>query len=194
MTKRVEVLEKKSVFKKAIFDIEEIRIRHEKYDGSMSDVLTRLNLNRGDSAAVLLHDVSNNTLILTEQFRPSTYNDPGSGWILEIPAGSVEKGEEPMATMKRELIEEIGYEVKEMQHLFTFYVSPGGTSERIFLYYAQARPENVIGQGGGVLHEGEDIKRIAMPVAVAMQKLQKGEFTDAKTLIALQWLLNHQKA
>jgi ADP-ribose pyrophosphatase len=155
----------------------------------MSDELVRISLNRGDSAAVVMVDPAAGTVILTEQFRYPTYGRT-SGWILEIPAGTVEDDEahDPAQTLRREVMEEIGYTVRQVRHVYTFYVSPGGTSERILLYYAQVSPKDQTSRGGGLISEGEDIRILRLPVDAALSKLTAGEITDAKTIIGLQWL------
>src|SRR5262249_24116919 len=128
MKRRVEIISQKEVFKQAIFRIEEAQLRYELFTGKMSDSLTRLNLNRGDSAAIIAHDVDAGTVVMIEQFRYSTY-EKGPGWMLELPAGIVQAGEDPTKTMQREVREEIGYEIRHLQQVSTFYPSPGGTSE-----------------------------------------------------------------
>jgi ADP-ribose pyrophosphatase len=191
MTKRIEILSKKEIFKKAIFRIDEVHLRHELFSGGMSGELVRLNLNRGDSAAVIMHDQDEDTVILTEQFRYPTYEKSG-GWLLEIPAGSVEKGEDPQQTIQREILEEIGYECEKFQFISTFYVSPGGTSERIHLYYASVNPKNQVAKGGGLVEEGEDIRVVVLKVNAALRMIDEGKIQDAKSIIGLQWLQLHR--
>jgi nudix-type nucleoside diphosphatase (YffH/AdpP family) len=188
--KRVEILDEEIVFKRFIFRIVQARLRHELYNGEMSETLTRLSLLRGDSVAVLMHDPDAETIILTEQFRYPTYEKTraSSGWLMEIPAGSGEVHESPEKTISREILEEIGYRLNNIERISTFYVSPGGTSERIILYYARVSPKDRVAEGGGLAKESEDIRTIIMPVSDALKKLQKGDFHDAKTIIALQWL------
>ncbi len=190
MPKRVEIIEKKEVFNRNnFFRVEETRLRYERFDGKMSDAMTRYNLNRGDSAAAVVHDPKADTILLVEQFRYSTY-DKGPGWLLEIPAGVIKPKEtaDPQATMVREIKEEAGYEVEKLRHISTFYVSPGGTSERIFLYYARMTPKDHTGDGGGVVKEGENTRVLRMKVDEALKKIAEGDITDAKTIIGLQWL------
>ncbi|MBC8099122.1 MAG: NUDIX domain-containing protein [Armatimonadetes bacterium] len=189
--KRVEIISEQDIFKKFIFRITEARLRYERYNGKMSDELTRLCFVRGDSVAILMHDPQAHTLILTEQFRYPTYRAGSSaenGWLLEIPAGSVEPGELPESTVRREVQEEIGYILQAFKPISTFYVSPGGTSERILLYYAQISPKDRTSKGGGVLAEGEDVRTVVMSVRDALAKIESGELRDAKSIIALQWL------
>jgi nudix-type nucleoside diphosphatase (YffH/AdpP family) len=187
MPKHVDILSRTEVFRKFIFRIEEIVFRYETYAGPMSADTTRLNLDRGDSVAAVVHEVNQNTLIFTEQFRLSTY-DKGPGWLLELPAGILEAGEAPDRAMRRELEEEIGYRVASLQHISTFYLSPGGISERIFLFYARVSTTQRVSVGGGLAAEGENIRVVTLPLQEALHRLQSGRILDAKTIIGLQWL------
>jgi ADP-ribose pyrophosphatase len=187
LKRQIEILSTSEVFRKAIFRIEEARLRVQRFDGTMSDEMTRLNLERGDSVAAILHDPQADTVLITEQFRYPTYAKTG-GWIMEIPAGSVDPGETPEDTVRREMVEETGYRLNRLVHLSTFYLSPGGTSERIFLYYVSITPTDQIGAGGGLAHEGEDIRIWKLKVSDALAKMEAGEINDAKTIIGLQWL------
>jgi ADP-ribose pyrophosphatase len=186
MPRRVEIINKTRAYDKYIFRIDEVTLRYETYAGAMKEV-TRLNLDRGDSAAALVHNRDRNTLLFTEQFRYSTY-EKGPGWLLELPAGIVEDGEDPRITILRELEEEIGYRSSGLHLIATFYVSPGGTSERIHLYYIMVNDSDKVTDGGGLEHEGEDIRLVELPVAEIFRRMDHGEINDAKTLIGLQWL------
>jgi ADP-ribose pyrophosphatase len=190
MNKRVEILHQETAYQKFFFTLEETRFRHELFNGQMSDEMTRISLERGDSAAVILYNRANKNVIMTEQFRYPTYKK-GPGWLLEIPAGTIEEDEDghPDVTMSREIMEEIGYDVKTgLRKLMTFYVSPGGTSERIHLYYAAVTPKDKVGPGGGVLSEGEDIRVLSVQLDSALKLIAEGKIVDAKSIIGLQWL------
>jgi nudix-type nucleoside diphosphatase (YffH/AdpP family) len=191
MKRTVRVVSRQEIFHRFVFRIDEVKLQHERYDGSMSAEITRLILNRGDSVAMLLHDPENHQLLMCEQFRAPTL-DKGPGWLIEVPAGVVETGEDPEECARREAIEETGYSPKTLQRIGCVYLSPGGSSERIHLYYAEVALSDKIAAGGGLLEEGEDIRLILMPVAEALAKAAKGEIEDAKTLIAIQWLALRQ--
>jgi nudix-type nucleoside diphosphatase (YffH/AdpP family) len=190
--RRVDIITEEEVFSKAIFHVREAHLRFERYDGSMTDEVVRLNLDRGDSVAALLYDDEAEAVVLVEQFRYPTYAN-GPGWILELPAGMVAKGEDAaqQVTIRRELLEEIGYEVETLDHILTFYVSPGGSSERILLYFGRVQPHQRTQAGGGLASEGEDIRMLVMPLAKALAKVESGAIQDAKTILALQWLQLH---
>lgn len=186
---RVKILSENVVFDN-FFRIKKAQLRHKLFNGKMSEELTRLSFERGDSAAVIMHSLPDDSIILTEQFRYPTYGK-NSGWILEIPAGSVEADEvaDPTKTMRREILEEIGYSATQQFHkICTFYVSPGGTSERIHLYYTRVTPKDKVARGGGVMHEGEDIRVLSIKVDDALRMVEQGKLLDAKSIIALQWL------
>ena len=195
MSKQVKIISEKKVYD-GFFKIVEARLQHELFNGEMSPELTRLNFERGDSAAVVLHDPLADTVIMTEQFRYPVYaKDNTKAWILEIPAGSVESDEieDPTKTLRRELMEEIGYSVNSFRRIASFFVSPGGTSERIHLFYAAITPKDKIASGGGLISEGEDVHMVSVGVQSALYKISTGEIMDAKTIIGLQWLqMNRQ--
>lgn len=168
------------------FKIDEIKLKHELYNGNMSEPMKRLSFERGDSVGMLVWNKESERLVLTEQFRFCTY-EKGPGWLLEIPAGVVEAGEDPEETAQREILEETGYRAERLTHLYSFYVSPGGTTERIILYYAEVENKDRIESGGGVVLEHEDIRILELSQPEMRAKLAAGEIVDAKTLIALMW-------
>ncbi|HAV54924.1 MAG TPA: ADP-ribose pyrophosphatase, partial [Aequorivita sp.] len=96
----------------------------------------RLAFERGDSVAVLLFEKETGTILFTNQFRYPTCKN-NDGWLLEIPAGSLEEDEIPQECIRREVLEELGYRLTSPILINTFYTSPGASTERIFLYYAE---------------------------------------------------------
>jgi ADP-ribose pyrophosphatase len=188
--KKVEIKSKQLVFD-GFFKIEEAELRYERFDGTMSETVKRLNLDRGDSVAVLILNLDTQNVILTNQFKYPTYAN-GDGWIIEVVAGMVNAGEDHEAAVRREVLEETGYKVAGLTHVSTFYVSPGGTSERIILYYAEVRNVDRVASGGGVAAEAEDIELVELPLVDVPQKLESNFIADAKTIVALMWLV-HRK-
>jgi ADP-ribose pyrophosphatase len=185
--KKVEIESAETVFKEHPFEVTKAVLRFECHDGAMSETVKRLCLERGDSVAALLYNRDTGRLLLIEQFRYPTYRH-GDGWLAEVVAGMIDKGETPEEALYREIEEESGFRIKESEHIHTFYVSPGGTSERIFLYYVEVGDTDRTGPGGGLASEAEDIKALTYTPAEAFALLDRGEVTDAKTLIALMWL------
>lgn len=181
---KYKILEEKKVFDDH-YKIIEAKVTYETFENK--EITTRrLAFERGDSVAILLVDKAAQSLLLTNQFRYPTCKH-NEGWLLETPAGSVEENEDPAACIEREVMEEMGYKINSPQLLHTFYVSPGASTERIFLFYAEVSPKDKIGQGGGMEGENEDIQTIGIPISEIKERLS--DIKDAKTLVALQWFL-----
>lgn len=183
---RITILQKNRIFDQ-FFKIDEVQYQQETYQGTLVGPLTRLVLDRGDSVAAVVHQQDTGTLYFAEQLRVPTL-EKGPGWLIELPAGVVEPNELPEKTILREIEEEIGYKPHSAELIGTFYLSPGGSSERIFLYYCPVKNQDHVSNGGGLIEEGESIRLVHMPVTEAFVRLKAGLFTDAKTIIGLQWL------
>jgi ADP-ribose pyrophosphatase len=165
------------------FRIDEVFLRYEKFDGRMSGPVRRLVLDRGDAVAALVTNTTTGRVVLAKQLRLPTLAK-GPGWITEIIAGLVDAGETPDAAIVREIREETGYTVEKLEPIATFYVTPGGSNERVFLFHAEvASPAGAREHG-----DEEDIALIELEPAAAFRLLDAGEIADAKTIIALLWL------
>ena len=174
-------------------------LQYRRFDGRMSEPVTRINFERGDAVGVLLYDPQDDAVILVRQFRYPVYaglapnEREGDGakqaWLLEIVAGVVDEGRTVKEVANKELLEEAGYEVRgELQPIGTIYPSPGGTSERIHLFLGEVDRHQRVGEGGGVAAEGEDTQIVVLPFREAVEMVARGEICDAKTIIALQHL------
>ncbi len=171
------------------FKIDEAILQFEKFDGTMSPELRRLNFNRGNSVGILVYNLTRNSVIFTKQFRyPVFASAPAQAWVLEIIAGMIDNEQHPEKSAIREIAEETGYQVAEVTFISQFFVSPGGTSEKIHLFFASVRDDDAKFAGGGLEEEGEDIQIVQIPIREVMKMLKNGQFQDAKTIIALQWL------
>ncbi len=114
------------------------------------------------------------------------YRYPYAESVYEIPAGKLDKGEDPIKTAERELEEEAGLRAEELKLLYVMYPSPGYTNEKIYIYQALSASEV-----GAHLDEGEYLDVEYIPVEKVKEMLKAGEIRDAKTIIALQhYLLN----
>ncbi len=182
------------------FRVVRATLQYRRFDGQMSDPVTRINFDRGDSVGVLLYDPQDDAVILVRQFRYPVYASlnpderEGDGtkraWLLEIVAGVVDEDQTIKEVAHRELLEEAGYEVKgELQPIIaTIYPSPGGSSEHIHLFLGEVDRRQRAGKGGGIAAEGEDTQIVVFPFREAMEMVARGEICDAKTIIALQHL------
>jgi ADP-ribose pyrophosphatase len=186
--KKVEIERSRRVFDD-FFKIEEVYLSHEQFNGQMSPTRRLLNFERGDGIAAILMNRETQRVILIQQFRYPTYaRGHGPGWIIETVAGMLEAGEEPEEAIRREILEETGYTVTKLSHISTFYVSPGGSSERILLYYAEVSSAGKLASGGGLASENEDIQLLEFTLPELWQALDSGQIVDAKTIIGLMWL------
>lgn len=190
--RKVEI-EKKRYVLDDFFKVEEVQLRFEKFNGQMSPLVRRLNVERGDSVAVLVFNQTSETLILVSQFRYASYLHQ-HGWTIEAIAGMVDAGETAEQSAKREVGEETGLHIDAFEHIATFYPSPGGSSERIFLYYSEVSGARArYKETGGILSSGEDTKAVELSLDEALEKIKSGEIMDAKTIIGIFWLENRQR-
>ena len=114
-------------------------------------------------------------ILLVRQFRY-----PYKEELLEIPAGKLNKGEDPMQTAIRELEEEGGVKAESVELMFTVYPSPGYTDEKIYIYRAVG-----ISQTQKHLDEDEFLESVWMEKSELKRMIKNGEIKDGKTLIAL---------
>lgn len=102
---------------------------------------TREAYDRGNGATCLLYNPASDNVLLTRQFRLPVLLNGGLESLIETPAGLLE-GADPATRMRAELIEETGYEVSELTHLFDIYMSPGSVTE--YLAFSTANmPRNI---------------------------------------------------
>lgn len=192
--KKVIVHRKRRVFDD-FYDIDEVEVSFEGHSGKMLGPFRRLTFERGDSVAALVlkrNWRSNPTqapkVLLVNQFKYPVYVHD-DGWITETVAGMVDPGETREESIRRELREEIGYEVQELEFVASFYSSPGGSSERVFLFYCEVDDScRVPGAGGGLAAEGEDIQMVEYELPEFFAKLAGGVFVDPKIIISGLWL------
>ncbi len=116
---------------------------------------------------------------LTEQnelYFVRQYRYPYHEVVLELPAGKLEAGEDPLEAGKRELREETGVVGSRYAELGKLYPSPGYTNEIIYLYACR-----VSGRGKNNLDEGEFLEAEKIPLEKAAAMVMSGEITDGKT-------------
>ena len=176
---RYEVLETRPVYQ-GRFAVEEATIRIDD-----AEPIKRESVERGDAAAVILHRIDTDEVILVRQFRYSTVRH-GIPELLEIVAGNIDPGEVPDKAARREAFEETGYRISMLVPIAKFFGSPGGLSELIHVYYAPVEAGDQENPGGGL--EGEDVEVVTMPLTEALKMLETPQPMDAKLLTALYWL------
>ncbi len=142
---------------------------------------------RGNGATLLPYDRERRTVLLTRQFRyPVFVNGHPDGMLLEAAAGLLDD-DSPEDAVRREVEEELGITVGEVEHVFDVFMSPGSVTERLHFYAAPYVPADRTGGGGGIEEEGEDIEVVELPFDEALQMVDDGRIADAKTVMLLQW-------
>ncbi|HLW33782.1 MAG TPA: NUDIX hydrolase [Aequorivita sp.] len=167
------------------YKITEAKVTYDSFKGKPITT-RRLAFERGDSVAIVLFEKDSDSILLTNQFRYPTCKHH-DGWLLEIPAGSMENNEAPEDCINREVLEELGYKIKRAELIHSFYTSPGASTELMFLFYAEVSQKDKIEKGGGNENESEDIQLIKIPVSQISKIIL--DVKDAKTILALQWYL-----
>lgn len=126
----------------------------------------------GAVGIMALHD---DKLLVVEQYRKSLERS-----LVEIPAGKLEQGEEPLEAARRELQEETGYTCSTMKHVCSFYTSPGFADEILHLYAAEG-----LTKGEASLDEDEFLDCDSLTLDEALLYIAEGQIRDAKTIAAV---------
>jgi ADP-ribose pyrophosphatase len=102
--------------------------------------------------------------------------------LLELPAGTLEPGEDPLETARRELLEETGYRAASLRFVHAFWMSPGILQEQMHLFVAKD-----VAPGEAHLEVGEQIEPLLVSWTEVMELVRAGRIQDAKTLVGLLW-------
>ncbi len=120
--------------------------------------------------------VQDEKVLLVRQYRYA-YEES----IYELPAGKLEKGEDPAKAAARELEEEAGLRADKLELLYLVYPTPGYTNEKLYIYEAVSATETE-----KHLDEGEFLDVEYIPLSTVKEMLKKGQVRDSKTIIGLQ--------
>lgn len=126
-------------------------------------------------AAAIVPIIQERNVVLVRQYRYAIATD-----LLEIPAGTMELGEQPDRCAVRELEEETGYKCKEIEKILEFFPVPGYSTEEIHVYLAKDLVKSEMHT-----EEDEQINLEIVPLESALRKVRSGEIRDAKSICAL---------
>lgn len=193
-------IEDETIVSTGFLKIKSANVVYDKFDGSTQIQVKREMMDRSDSVAILIRETDTDTILFTKQFRypiaakDAAENIADAGWLLELPAGKIDEIETPLEAAIRETSEEIGYDISSSTHtkpiqIASFYASPGGTSEKITIFYCEVESKNKTTTGGGLATEHEDIQLVKIPVSEIKRMLENGDVRDGKTLVGLGWLV-----
>lgn len=165
----------------------EVLVRGRKFDverlvefGAGGGVIERLGVRHPGAVVILplLEEAGRGLrVVLIRNRRPV----PGTV-LVELPAGTLERGEDPGVCAGRELVEETGYRAGRIDRLAGFYTTPGLTDE--FMHAFVARDLTPVGQA---LEADEDIEVMPTDADAALGMVERGEIRDAKTMLVLLW-------
>ncbi|MBQ4914736.1 GDP-mannose pyrophosphatase NudK [Maribacter sp. MMG018] len=177
---------KKEILSDNWYTLNKFTFEYQKDDGTW-EKQSREAYDRGNGAAILLYNSKKGTVVLTKQFRMPTYvNGNDDGMMIEVCAGLLD-GDAPEDCIKKEIEEETGYKIENVQRVFETYMSPGSVTEILYLFVGAYEDQMKVGEGGGAEHETENIEVMEITFQEALQKVKTGEICDAKTVILLQY-------
>ncbi|TDA33488.1 MAG: ADP-ribose pyrophosphatase [Hadesarchaea archaeon] len=134
-------------------------------------------------AVAVLPLLERDKILLLKQYRPAI-----GKWIYEIPAGTVEKGEDYLECARRELEEETGYKARRMEKLFEMYLAPGYSTEKLHSFLASdlepSSPRRDL---------GEEIKVVKVPFEKALKMIESNRIEDAKTIATLLFFFTKKR-
>lgn len=167
---REEMLDSEAMFSGRLLEVRRDRVRLP--DGSES--IREYVMHPG--AVVIVAELDNGELLFERQFRY-----PLRRAFLELPAGKIDRGEDILATARRELLEETGHVADDWRYLGVMHPCIGYSDERIEIFLARG----VRRVSGQQLDAGEFLDVLTLTLEAALDAVDAGEITDAKTITAL---------
>ena len=131
----------------------------------------------GRAVAALVFDTARQVYVLTRQYRIGPEME-----MLELAAGMIDGDEAPEKAVRREIHEELGYEIDKLEEIVQLWPSPGNSAETITVYYAEVSRKT--GAGGGLAEENERIEMLDF----TWDALIAAPLQDAKSIVAVQWV------
>jgi ADP-ribose pyrophosphatase len=178
-TPSARVLSRKLVYRGPIFWITSERI----IEPSGVHVLREIVRHTGSVVILATTDGPREPHVLLE----CQYRHAADSYLLELPAGRIDKGEKALPAAKRELLEETGYSAKNWTQILHFYASPGFVAEPMTLFWARG-----LKPGPAQPEADEVIEQLLVPLSEALQMVWRGTIRDAKTISGILWLAHHQ--
>jgi len=169
MTRPPDILNRDTVFSGRKIALEIHRVR----DADGRETTREVVRHRGSVA--ILAEPAPGMILLENVWRYAV-----EGSLLELPAGTLEEGEDPAACAIRELAEETGYRAAGVEPLLTVYTSPGFLDERITIYLATG-----LEPGEPAREAGEEIETVLVPVDEALAMIADGRIRDGKTVCGI---------
>lgn len=163
-----QIVDSTEIFRGRVFDVTVDTIRE-------GDTTYKREVVHHPGSAVIIPAFPDGTIALVRQYR-----HPAVRYLLEAPAGTLNRGEKPDEGAARELEEELGFVAAKMEKLSEFYVSPGFCEEKMWVYLATDMTATA-----QRLEDDELLEIVRLPIQQALEMITDGEIEDAKTIIGL---------
>jgi ADP-ribose pyrophosphatase len=164
----------KTLSSKQIYSGRAIKLRIDTVEEPDGKITTRDIVEHADCIAVVALDKQNN-VVMVRQLREAVDKT-----LLEIPAGGIDPGEEPVDAVRRELQEEIGFFPQKIERLGGFYATPGYGTEYLYLYVAtDLKPSRLKAE------DTDNIEVVKIPLSKIPALITSGEICDAKSIAGL---------
>ena len=173
-TEQPQIIHSEEIFRGRVFDVTVDTILER-------DTTYKREVVHHPGSAVIVPAFPDGTIALVRQYR-----HPAVRYLLEIPAGTLNRGERPEEGAARELEEELGFVAGKLLKLTEFFVSPGFCEEKMWLYLATEMT-----QTEQRLEDDELLDVVRLPLSQALEMLTDGEIDDAKTIIGLMLAAPH---
>jgi ADP-ribose pyrophosphatase len=166
---KFEILKRETVYKGRAFEVQNLEVR------MPNDRLTHYDLVKHSGAVTLIPLDGQGNILFVRQFRIAVNSE-----MLELPAGTLEPGEEPEVCAAREIREETGMAARGLRKLGDYFLAPGYSSEHMHVYLATGLYDAPL-----KADDDEFLQVQKIPVAKAFEMAAAGEIKDAKTLACL---------
>lgn len=183
----VEVISKETVFQ-GYFRIDRYKLKHRRFNGGWTGLITRELFERGHAVVALLYDPERDQVGLIEQFRVGALSAGWNPWQIECVAGIIEDGEDLEDVARRETQEEAGVTATDLVKIGDFLVTGGGSSETCAVYCARIDASKVAGIHG-LEAEDEDIRVFTVSTDEAYAMVRDGKIRNSMAVVAIQWLM-----
>jgi len=175
-------LVEKTLSSQLIYEGRAVKLRVDTVKMASGRETTREIVEHSDCVAIIAIDADDNVL-LVNQFRKPVERE-----LLEIPAGGIEPGEDPVATVRREMSEETGYLPRKVERLGGFYSTPGYCTEYLYLYLVtDLIPSQLHAE------DTENIRLVRVPISQIPSLITSGSICDAKSIAGLLTFFEYQK-
>ena len=174
--------EEKTLATKPLFSGRAVKLRIDTVELPDGRMTTREIVEHSDCVAIVAIDDKDNVL-LVKQFRKAVEKE-----LLEIPAGGIEDGEDPVDCVRREMREETGFLPRKIELLGGFYSTPGYCTEYLYLYLATDLVKSPL-----KAEDTDSIELVRVPLDEIPAMVNSGEICDAKSIAGLFAFLEYRK-